>query len=70
MENYSDEIFVEKLTSVNFPDNSNPACINDAYQEFDKKFLSQGRRHWEAGDASAPSPFTIFFHDFLFVKSE
>ena len=38
-ENYSHEIFVEKLRSTEFPDYSNQACVNDADQGFVSKFL-------------------------------
>ena len=40
MENYSDEIFVEKLRSQKFPDYLNCTCFNDVYQEFVSNFLS------------------------------
>ena len=40
MKNYLDEIFVEKLRAINFPDYSNYTCVNDAYQDFITKFLS------------------------------
>ena len=40
MKNYSDEIFVDKLRSIKFPEYSNHTCVNDAYQDFVTKFLS------------------------------
>ena len=40
MKNYLDEIFVEKLRAIKFPDYSNYTCVNDAYQDFITKFLS------------------------------
>ena len=40
MKNYSDEIFVDKLRSMKFPDDSNHTCVNHAYQDFITKFLS------------------------------
>ena len=40
MKSYSDEIFVQKLRSIKFPDYSNHTLVNDAYQDFVTKFLS------------------------------
>ena len=40
MKNYSDEIFLDKLRSIKFPDYSNYTCVNHAYQDFITKFLS------------------------------
>ena len=40
MKSYSDEIFVDKLRSIKFPDYSNHTCMNHAYQDFNTKFLS------------------------------
>ena len=40
MKNYSDEIFVDKLRSIKFPDYSSHTCVNHAYQDFITKFLS------------------------------
>ena len=40
MKNYSDEIFVQNLRSISFPDYSNHTCVNDVSQEFVTKFLS------------------------------
>ena len=39
MKNYSDEIFVDKLRSIKFPDYSDHTCVNHAYQDFITKFL-------------------------------
>ena len=39
MKNYSDEIFLEKLRSIAFPDYLNHTCVKDAYQNFVGKFL-------------------------------
>ena len=39
MKNYSDEIFVDKLRSIKFPDYSKNSCVNDAYQDFATRFL-------------------------------
>ena len=41
IKNYSDEIFVEKLRSIKFPDYSNHTCVIDACQDFVTKFLSE-----------------------------
>ena len=40
MKNYSDEIFVEQLKSIKFPEYSIFAFMNDAYRDLDTKFLS------------------------------
>ena len=40
MKNYSDEIFVEKLRSIKFPDYSSYTNVNYAYQDFVTKFSS------------------------------
>ena len=40
MKNYSDEIFLDKLRSIKFPDYSNHTCVNHAHQDFITKFLS------------------------------
>ena len=40
----SDEIFVDKLRSIKFPDYSSHTCVNNAYQEFITKFLLQSDR--------------------------
>ena len=40
MKNYSDEIFVEKLRSINFPDYSNHTCVSDGHQDVVTLFLS------------------------------
>ena len=40
MKNYSDEIFMDKLRSIKFPDYPNHTCVNHAYQDFITKFLS------------------------------
>ena len=39
MKNCSYEIFVEQLRAIRFTDYSNYTCVNDAYQDFVKKFL-------------------------------
>ena len=31
MKNYTDEIFVEQVRAIKFPDTSNYTCVNDAY---------------------------------------
>ena len=41
MKNHSDEIFVDKLRSIKFPDHSNHTCVNHAYQDFVTKFFSE-----------------------------
>ena len=38
MKNYSDDILVEKLRQIKFPDYSNHNCVNDVYQDFATKF--------------------------------
>ena len=40
MKNYSEDIFVEQLRSIKFPDCSNDTCVNDAYHDFVTQFLS------------------------------
>ena len=40
MKNYSDEIFVDKLRSIKFPDYSHHTIVNHAFQDFVTKFLS------------------------------
>ena len=40
MKNHSDEIFVEQLRSIKFPDYSNYTCVNNAYPDFVTTFLS------------------------------
>ena len=40
MNNYSNEIFDEKLRSIKFPDYSNHTSVNDAYEDFIIRFLS------------------------------
>ena len=40
MKNYSDEIFMDKLRSIEFPDYWNHTCVNHLYQDFFTKFLS------------------------------
>ena len=40
MKNYSDEIFMEKVISIEFPKYTNHTCVTDAYQDFATKFLS------------------------------
>ena len=40
MKNYSDEFFLEQLRPIKFPHYSNYTCVNNAYQEFVRKFLS------------------------------
>ena len=40
MKNYSDEIFVEQLKSIKFPEYSIFAFMNDAYRDLGTKFLS------------------------------
>ena len=40
MKNYSDEIFVEQLRAIKFPDCSNYTSVDDACQDFVTKFLS------------------------------
>ena len=40
MKNHSDEIFVEQLGSIKFPDYSNFTCVSDAHHDFIAKFLS------------------------------
>ena len=47
MRNYLDEISMEKLRSIEFPDYSNHKWVNDAYQNFVSKFL-------QAVDSVAP----------------
>ena len=39
MENYSDEIFMEQLRAIKFPDYSNYTCVNNTSQDFVTKFL-------------------------------
>ena len=39
IKNYSDQIFVEQLRAIKFPEYSNYTCVNDAYQDFVTKFL-------------------------------
>ena len=39
MKNCSYEIFAEQLRAIRFTDYSNYTCVNDAYQDFVKKFL-------------------------------
>ena len=38
LQNFSDEIFVEKLRSIKFPDYLNHTCVNDAYVNFVSRF--------------------------------
>ena len=40
MKNYSDEIFVDKLRWIKFPNYSNHISLSHAYQDFVTKFLS------------------------------
>ena len=40
MKNQSDEIFVEQLRAIKFPDCSNYTSVNDTYQDFVTKLLS------------------------------
>ena len=40
MKNYSDEIFMDKLRSIEFSDYWNHICVNHLYQDFFTKFLS------------------------------
>ena len=40
MKNHSDEIFVEQLRLIKFPDYSNYTCVNNAYPDFVTTFLS------------------------------
>ena len=40
MKNYSEDIFVEQLRLIKFPDYSNDTCVNDAYHDFVTQFLS------------------------------
>ena len=35
---YSDEIFVEQVKGMKFPDYSNYTCVKDVYQDFVKSF--------------------------------
>ena len=37
------KIFVDKLRLIKFPDYSNHACVNNAYQDFVAKFLSAAK---------------------------
>ena len=37
----SDEIFMEKLRWIKFPDYLNHNCVNDVYQNFVSKFLQK-----------------------------
>ena len=39
VKNCSDEVFVEQLRSVKFPDYSDYICVNDAYQDCITKLL-------------------------------
>ena len=39
MKSYSDEIFLDKLRSIDFPDYLNHTCVNHSYQNFVSKFL-------------------------------
>ena len=39
MKNYLDEIFVEKLRSIEFTNYSNHTCVNDDYQDYISNFL-------------------------------
>ena len=41
LQNFSDEIFVEKLRSIKFPDYLNHTCVNDAYIKFVSTFLQK-----------------------------
>ena len=41
MKNYLDEIFMDKLRSIKFPDCSKHICVNDAHQDFVTQFLSE-----------------------------
>ena len=34
VKNYSNEITLDKLRSIKFPDYSNHTCVNEAYQDF------------------------------------
>ena len=38
MENYSHEIFVKKLRSIEFPEYSNHNCVNEAHKDIISKF--------------------------------
>ena len=40
MKNYSDEVFVEQLRAIKFPDYSNCTCVKDDYPDFLTKFSS------------------------------
>ena len=40
MKNYSDELFLEQLRSIKFPDNPNRIYLNKSYQDFVTKILS------------------------------
>ena len=40
MKHYSDEIFVDKLRPVKFPNYSNHTCVDEVYQDFVTEFLS------------------------------
>ena len=40
MKNYSDELFLEQLRSIKFPDNPNKTYLHESYQDVVTKFLS------------------------------